>query len=107
MTEINLTQSRYKTLSRQTLFSDLAGAASSSSWDGEESEKSFGESHRPYAGYRRTNSFDRFPFMSRPMRSASRPSSAVHTMRGVQSLTNPNVLFCTPEDIRRATLSRY
>ena len=35
-----------------------------------------GADKRHYAGYRRTNSFDRFPFMSRPLRSAGRPASS-------------------------------
>jgi len=86
-------------------------SVTSSGSDGESDPALDPEKGKPYAGYRRTNSFDRFPFMSRPLRSAGRPGpgagSTVPTGTGVQSLTNPNVLFCTPQDIRRATLSRY
>ena len=98
-----------------SLFSDLSKAVqdsvTSSGSDGESDPALDTEKGKPYAGYRRTNSFDRFPFMSRPLRSAGRPGpgagSTVPSGTGVQSLTNPNVLFCTPQDIRRATLSRY
>ena len=98
-----------------SLFSDLSKAVqdsvTSSGSDGESDPALDSENNKPYAGYRRTNSFDRFPFMSRPLRSAGRPgpgaSSTVPSGTGVQSLTNPNVLFCTPQDIRRATLGRY
>ena len=100
-----------------SLFSDLSKAvqdsvtSASSGSDGESEPALDTETSKPYAGYRRTNSFDRFPFMSRPLRSAGRPGpgagSSVPQGTGVQSLSNPNVLFCTPQDIRRATLSRY
>jgi len=87
---------------------DLTAAVSGAISSGSESESSADvENSKPYAGYRRTNSFDRFPFMSRPLRSAHRPCSTVPSGTGVQSLTNPNVLFCTTQDVRRATLSRY
>ena len=103
--------------SKQCLSSDLSKAVagissvSNSSSEGDSDDPSLDpeNNNKPYAGYRRTNSFDRFPFMSRPLRSASRAGagSTVPSGTGVQSLTNPNVLFCTPQDIRRATLSRY
>ena len=90
---------------------DLTKAVNNASSSSDESDikTDDNENNKPYAGYRRTNSFDRFPFMSRPLRSAGRPGQGpgVPTGTGVQSLTNPNVLFCTPQDIRRATLSRY
>lgn len=90
---------------------DLTKAVNNASSSSDESDikTDDNENNKPYAGYRRTNSFDRFPFMSRPLRSAGRPGqgTGVPTGTGVQSLTNPNVLFCTPQDIRRATLSRY
>ena len=107
----------------------MAAASSMSGWASDASNASDKEeSNKPYAGYRRTNSFDRsvrdfdrssiqskishslmcrFPFMSRPLSSGHRPCSTVPSKAGVQSLTNPNVLFCTPQDIRRATLARY
>ena len=50
------------TLRPSSPLSDLtAVAAASSGWDSDGSEKSQGDedSHKPYAGYRRTDSFDR------------------------------------------------
>ena len=59
-------------------FLDLTAAVSGAISSGSESESSADvENSKPYAGYRRTNSFDRFPFMSRPLRSAHRPCSTV------------------------------
>ena len=48
----------------------------SGSCGGEGAGAGDGADKRHYAGYRRTNSFDRFPFMSRPLRSAGRPASS-------------------------------
>ena len=64
--------------------------------------------YSPEHGYRITNSFDRFPFMSRPLHSTlgnTRPASSLiysgtEDTNVKQSVSNPNVLFCTPEDMR-------
>lgn len=66
------------------------------------------QTYSPEPGYRITNSFDRFPFMSRPLHSTlghSRPASSLIYSQGEdtmvkQSVSNPNVLFCTPEDMK-------
>mgnify|MGYP001336301145 CR=1 FL=1 len=59
-----------------SLFSDLSKAVqdsvTSSGSDGESDPALDTEKGKPSAGYRRTTSFDRFPFMSRPLRSAGR-----------------------------------
>ena len=71
-------------------------------------EDSSAAAYSPVAGCRVTNSFDRFPFMSRPLHSTmgtSRPASNIIYSGGEdtmvkQSASNPNVLFCTPEDMK-------
>ena len=65
------------------------------------------------SGCHLTNSFDRFPFMSRPLHSTlgNRPVSSLIYSGGEegvkQSVSNPNVLFCTPDDMKRVGLIRY
>lgn len=75
---------------------------------GASEEDDSSQTYSPEPGYRITNSFDRFPFMSRPLHSTlghSRPASSLIYSVGddthvKQSLSNPNVLFCTPEDMK-------
>jgi len=64
--------------------------------------------------YQLNNNYDRFPFMSRPPQFApggsQAPTSTLYKMdsktllKSKPSMSNPNVLFCTPEDMTRTII---
>jgi len=73
-----------------------------------------GLSNQTNNAYQLNNNYDRFPFMSRPPQfvpgGSQAPTSTLYKLdsktllKSKPSVSNPNVLFCTPEDMTRTII---